>query len=81
MYDITLYYDEDDDYAEFDYLGDIIIKEPYDDMSTVSFSSDNTNVIEIDKKGKMTFKDEGTAILTATCGDITLKLRVNVKKI
>lgn len=79
MYNCTMYINDWDEYNLFTNLGDVILKTPYEDMSTVDFSSSDSNVVKIDKEGNIELISEGTAILTATCGNKTLKLKVTVE--
>jgi hypothetical protein len=77
MYSTTFYLDDENILSN---LADSILKEPYEYMSAVSFSSSDTNVVEIDKKGNVNAIAEGTAILKATCDDWSLELRVTVER-
>ena len=67
-----------------DYARDEIVcgleKYPDEDISYVTYASDNEQVVQIDKKGKITLLSEGTAIISASYGGITTKLRITVEK-
>lgn len=47
---------------------------------SIIWSSDNTNVVKIDEKGVMTGVSEGTAVITAICGDAKATWQVKVTK-
>ena len=44
------------------------VKQPANAPGTLTWSSDNTAVAEVDNAGKVTAKAQGTAIITVTCG-------------
>ena len=50
--------------------------EPEDTVDTLSFSSDNENVATVNSFGVVTITGEGTAVITATCGDIKAQCHV-----
>lgn len=45
---------------------------------TIEWKSSKTSVATVSTKGKVTAKKKGTATITATSGDVTLKIRVKV---
>lgn len=72
----TFYLNEEN---SFTCLYDYLIKEPNEDMSSVSFSSSDENVLKVDDKGVITLVSKGTAIITATCENLTAKLKMTVE--
>lgn len=55
-------------------------KYPYEDLTYVTYTSSDEQVVKIDKKGEIALISEGTAIITASYGGITTKLRIKVEK-
>ena len=53
---------------------------PISYQTKVSYSTSNKKVATVDKKGKITAKKAGTAIIKVTCGKITKKCKVTVTK-
>lgn len=45
---------------------------------TITWKSSKSSVATVSSKGKVTAKKKGTATITATCGDVTLKIRIKV---
>lgn len=68
-----------DDENSFNNLSEVLAKEPYEDMSAVSFSSSDENVVKVDSKGNITLIAKGTVILKATCEDWTTELKMTVE--
>jgi hypothetical protein len=73
----TTYYLDDENPSSN--LPDMIIKEPYEDMSAVSFSSSDEKVVKLDSKGYITLVGKGTTILKATCEDWSTELKMTVE--
>lgn len=73
----TTYYLEDENPSSN--LTDMIIKEPYEDMSAVSFSSNDESVVRVDDKGNIALVGKGTTILKATCEDWSTELKMTVE--
>lgn len=76
MLSTTFYLDDENPYTN---LSEAIIKEPYEDMSAVSFSSIDENVVKLDSKGNITLVAKGTAVLKATCEDWSTELKMTVE--
>ncbi len=53
---------------------------PISYQTKVSYSTSNKKVATVNKKGKITAKKAGTAIIKVTCGKITKKCKVTVTK-
>ena len=53
---------------------------PISYQTKVTYSTSNKKVATVDKKGKITAKKAGTAIIKVTCGKITKKCKVTVTK-
>lgn len=76
FFNTTMYLDESDIYNGV--VG--IEKYPYEDLTYVSYETSNEQVVKIDNNGEITLVSEGTAIITASYGGISIKLRITVKK-
>ncbi|MBP5506050.1 MAG: Ig-like domain-containing protein [Bacteroidales bacterium] len=51
------------------------------DEQTVTWKSSDPNVATVDENGKVTAKAEGSATITATCGDLVANCQVTVDKL
>jgi hypothetical protein len=70
----TTFYLESDE-NDINNITDVLIKEPYPDLTYVTFSSSNEQVIKIESDGKITLVGEGTAIITAFYENLTTQLK------
>lgn len=52
--------------------------EPYNATTPITFTSSDEAVIKVDKDGIVTTAGEGTATITAACGDFTLQFQATV---
>ena len=55
------------------------IKLALPNTSSARWSSSNTSVVRVNDRGKVTAINEGSAVVTASSGTATVKVKVNVE--
>lgn len=60
-------------------INDLIVKNPFNTTTPVTWTSSNENVIKIDQSGSLTLTGKGTTTINITCGNCTLSLNAVVE--